>query len=684
MRLLGRFRRFWTAEEVPRWFGLCLIVVYVGGLWGVGYLTYREVHAEAAASAHDQTQFAFRMLVDRLSEDLRRDADGPIEADDARAFQRTLREFSSNFRADWVRIVDPQGLVVASTLAGDVGSAVSETISAVPGAYGFEYADVSSVREGREGWFVRAPLPNAIVQDIPRADPELADSPMAGTERPRSASSTLILKSRTVLEPAVLYIEALFPTPPATSASLITRATVPTAILLACGVLFVMFRRLRVQLRSASQISDRLRDAAPQATREERIGADIRSLQIADANDEVGTAWNQIVDLVVELQEELERARASSELNNAMGSSIGALLAQALNALTDGFMYVSPDGRIEYTNAIARRLAAWQEEDIREAAIEGLEATPIGDKILDVVRGATRPDGTFESVSELISVEGDGSSYRVWVAPLAGDSIQGGAMIVVRDVSQQVRSEQAREEFVVQVTHALRTPLTNIRAYAETLTSGVIDDPKAIADCYNVITKETRRLSRLIEDILSVSQMEVGCIQLELGDVDLRALLTDTVRDLRGLADEKDMDLQLVLPPKMDLVHADRDKLAVVLTNLIGNSLKYTPAGGSVIVGCQVKAEQAVITVKDNGIGIDPRDHVRVFEKFQRSEDPDVQNETGSGIGLFTAREIVRRHGGDIDLISKKGEGATFVVRLPHTASRAESLSVAQEIHSHG
>ena len=110
-------------------------------------------------------------------------------------------------------------------------------------------------------------------------------------------------------------------------------------------------------------------------------------------------------------------------------------------------MYGSPDGRIEYTNDIARRLAGWQEEDIREAAIEGLEATPIGDKILDVVRGATRPDGTFESVSELISVEGDGSSYRVWVAPLAGDSIQGGAMIVVRDVSQQVRSEQARDEF---------------------------------------------------------------------------------------------------------------------------------------------------------------------------------------------------------------------------------------------
>ncbi len=669
---------------MPRWFGLCLVLVFVGGLWGVGYLTYQEVRAEAAASTRGQTQFAFRMLTERLSTDIARGADGTFEDVDARTFQRPIREFSSNFRAEWVRIVDPQGLVVASTLAEDVGSVLSKTISAVPGAFGFEYADLSSPEEDRQSWFVRAPLPNTVSRVVQGMDPESVESRSVGTESRQSTSSTTIVKTRTALEPAALYLEARFATSVASPVSVLAKTTVPVSILLACGVLFVLFRRLRVQLRSASQISGQLQHVPLHSTREERIEADIRSLHIADARDEVGVAWNQVVELVVELQEELDRARASGELNRAVGSSIGGILAQALNAVTDGFLYVSPDGRLEYTNAIARRLAGWQEEDIHEVPIEGLKATAIGEKILEVVRGSTRPDGSFESASQLVSVEGDDSTYRVWVAPLAGDSIQGGAMVVVRDVSQQVRSEQAREEFVAQVTHELRTPLTNIRAYAETLTSGVIDDPKAITDCYNVITKETRRLSRLIEDILSVSQMEVGCIQLEQDDVDLGALLTDTVRDLRGLADEKDMDLQLVLPPKMDLVRGDRDKLAVVITNLLGNSLKYTPAGGSVIVGCQVKAEQVVITVKDSGIGIDPRDHVRVFEKFQRSEDPEVQNETGSGIGLFTAREIVRRHGGDIDLISKKGEGATFVVRLPHTASRAGSLSVAEEAHSHG
>src|SRR3972149_5193430 len=128
-----------------------------------------------------------------------------------------------------------------------------------------------------------------------------------------------------------------------------------------------------------------------------------------------------------------------------------------------------------------------------------------------------------------------------------------------------MRADKAREEFVTQVTHELRTPLTNIRAYAETLSSGMFDDPKVITECYNVITKETRRLSRLIEDILNVSQMEVGTIQLHVDDVDLRALLTDSVRDVRGLAEEKNIDLRLALPAKLETVRADRDKLAVVI-----------------------------------------------------------------------------------------------------------------------
>jgi two-component system phosphate regulon sensor histidine kinase PhoR len=238
-------------------------------------------------------------------------------------------------------------------------------------------------------------------------------------------------------------------------------------------------------------------------------------------------------------------------------------------------------------------------------------------------------------------------------------------VVVVTDISQQLRADKAREEFVSQVTHELRTPLTNIRAYAETLSSGMFDDPQVITECYNVITKETRRLSRLIEDILSLSQLEVGTMQLVLDDVDLHRLLTESVQDVRGLAEEKSIDLQLSLPAKLPVIQADRDKLAVVMNNLLGNAIKYTASGGEVQVDCQITDTDAVITVKDTGIGIDPSEHDRIFERFQRSSDAAVQNEAGTGIGLTTAREIARRHGGDIELVSRKGEGSAFVVRVP-------------------
>lgn len=294
------------------------------------------------------------------------------------------------------------------------------------------------------------------------------------------------------------------------------------------------------------------------------------------------------------------------------------------------------------------------------------------------------PTGFFEARNKVLTADNeDGqnlSSYRVRVIPLPQARHQGECVVLVRDVSQQIRAESAREEFITQVTHELRTPLTNIRAYAETLSSGMFDDPNLITECYNVITKETRRLSRLIEDILSVSQLEVGTIELAIGDVDLKTLLGEGVRDVRGVADEKNIDLQLVLPAKLELIRGDRDKLAVVINNLLGNAIKYTPANGNILVGCQFTGNGVVITVKDNGLGIDPADHGRIFEKFQRAGDPEVQSEPGTGIGLYTAREIVRRHGGGIELVSEKGKGSTFLVRLPHQESRAAALTTAEEV----
>jgi PAS domain S-box-containing protein len=478
-----------------------------------------------------------------------------------------------------------------------------------------------------------------------------------------------------------LFLEARLASDAVGTRGLTGHAWTLMIVLAVLGALFTTYRCLRQQLRGVSQIADRLQ------SHRDRLEHELESLRIGDTLGGVTSAWNELIDLTDRLRQSVQRTEANVELTRALQHSGGGALAEALNAMPDGLVYIADEVRFEYANAAALRFFGWTAEVARESPLAEAKAAGAAGRVLDLLRGALQPGGSYDARNEVIETDDGGehnqSSYRVRVIPLHRAHQSGECIVLIRDVSQQIRADRAREDFITQVTHELRTPLTNIRAYTETLSSGMFDDPNIITECYNVITKETRRLSRLVEDILSVSQLEVGTIELHVDDVDLKSLLNDAVRDVRGLADDKNIDLQLILPAKLENIRGDRDKLAVVFNNLLGNAIKYTKAGGSVIVGCQFGQDEVVVTVKDNGIGIDPSDHARVFEKFQRAKDPDVLAEAGTGIGLYTAREIVRRHRGDIELISAKGQGSTFLTRLPRAETRASALTTPQETSAH-
>lgn len=450
-------------------------------------------------------------------------------------------------------------------------------------------------------------------------------------------------------------------------------------VLVVLCTLLLVYRCLREQLRSMSRIASRLE------THHDRLQEDIDSLRLVDTADAVGASWNKLIDLTKTLSESVQRSDANEELSRALDKASGGALAEALCAIPDGLLYITDEIRFEYMNTTMRRLLGWKEDQDAQRTLQEASSDGFGSKIVASICDALQPSGSYESRSEVLDTDETGddqSVYHLRIIPLQRSHTSGECIVVVRDISQQVRADRAREEFITQVTHELRTPLTNIQAYTETLSSGMFDDPSIITECYNVITKETRRLSRLIEDMLSVSQLEVGSIELQLNQVDLKELLSDATRDVRSLADEKNIDLQLVLPSKLEPIQGDRDKLAVVINNLLGNALKYTPENGNVVVGCQAGGSHALITVKDNGIGIDAVDQARVFDKFHRSKDEAVQSQPGTGIGLYTAREIVRRHRGDIELMSEKGQGSTFVVRLPRQETRGGSLTT-QETNDH-
>jgi two-component system phosphate regulon sensor histidine kinase PhoR len=262
-------------------------------------------------------------------------------------------------------------------------------------------------------------------------------------------------------------------------------------------------------------------------------------------------------------------------------------------------------------------------------------------------------------------------ALRFWSIP---SSDGGGEHVVfVQDVTQSKEAEKARDQFLYHVTHELRTPLTNIRAYAETLSQGVIDDEQTVRECYNVIMGETQRLNRLVEDILNVSQLEIGSARINVGQVYLDQLLRKVVQDMQANADGKNIELLLNLPAKMPTLRGDKERLTVVFTNLIGNAIKYTPEGGQTEVRCVAENGRVRISVTDTGIGIDPSDQDRIFDKFYRVDSEQVAAIPGTGLGLAIAKETVRLHGGTLGVESTPGSGSTFTVILPATTNEGEA-----------
>ena len=225
---------------------------------------------------------------------------------------------------------------------------------------------------------------------------------------------------------------------------------------------------------------------------------------------------------------------------------------------------------------------------------------------------------------------------------------------------------------MAQATHELRTPLTNIGLYVERAIDLAEEDIADRAECLNVINDEVLRLNRLVGEVLSVSEIEAGSLSIRRDDVKLDQLVEDLRESFTRQAEKKEITLAFDLPPKLPTLQGDRDKIALALHNLLGNAVKYTPAGGEVTVTAAEVQGSIELSVADTGIGIGPDDLPRVFDKFYRAKDERLATIDGSGLGLALAREVIRLHHGDITVKSTLNEGSTFTLTLPveaHTAA---------------
>lgn len=447
--------------------------------------------------------------------------------------------------------------------------------------------------------------------------------------------------------------------------SMVTRAG-GVALVAAVAVSFV-FVRARKGLSALSAVGSAL-DRAASGERRAPV------LRVADDFGPLGDAWNAMLDE----RDDLDRRLTEQVIveRSGVGSVDAVGVSAACDGLAHGLVVFDPDERVVYANGAAGVLLGRARDGLIGSTAEALfDAPEVRAVVSEAAGGRVLARRTVEMSRGEPGKDPD-AELRLTVRS-AGTGADVHAAVMIEDITQQRLADRSRNAFVAQATHELRTPLTNIRLYVEQALDEGDQDPTLRAQALNVINSEARRLERIVGDMLSVSEIEAGSLKIRPGDVRVDAMFEDLRGDYRAQAEEKSIEMVFDLPPKMPVIHADRDRLGQALHNIVGNALKYTPSGGKVTVRVSTPEEGGlVVDVVDTGIGIDPDECERIFDRFYRANDRRIAHVTGSGLGLALAREIVRLHGGEITVHSQINEGSTFTVSLP--GSDQESPSVGR------
>ena len=240
-----------------------------------------------------------------------------------------------------------------------------------------------------------------------------------------------------------------------------------------------------------------------------------------------------------------------------------------------------------------------------------------------------------------------------------------GKVISFKNITSEKSSEKAKHEFITRITHELLTPLTTINSYNEMLMEDEIDNIEMQKEFYNTISDETRRLTRLVKNLLNISKIEMGSLTLNKGLVKSDWLFDDCITAVEGAAQKKNITIEKNLPDNFPSLFGDKELLKVGIINILGNAVKYTPEKGQIKFTLTEQDDVVVFEVIDNGYGISKEDLAHIFDKFYRSTDTRITEQTGSGLGLALTSEIIRLHGGEIEVSSKVDEGSHFVIRLP-------------------
>lgn len=331
-------------------------------------------------------------------------------------------------------------------------------------------------------------------------------------------------------------------------------------------------------------------------------------------------------------------------------------LSSILTSMTDSVITFNRDKTILVSNPPAERLLQkWFVE-------KGLDSSkPIPDELYQMLDHVLNFEDQLDEEFEMGK-----SYYSITISPLYSRESIRGAVAVIRDKTEETKLEKLKSDFIANVSHELRTPIAMLQGYSEAIIDGVVTTEEERIDMIRVIYDESQRMSRLVTDLLDLARMESGHMRLYKEEVPLVAVIERMTHKFDQTAKEKHVHLQIETDfPDETLISIDEDRIEQVLTNLIDNAIRHTPADGSVTVSMTNEQNFAKIQVRDTGQGIPQDDLPYVFERFYKADKARTRSKGGTGLGLAITKNIVEAHNGKIIVDSVEQQGTIFTFHLP-------------------
>jgi two-component system, OmpR family, phosphate regulon sensor histidine kinase PhoR len=344
------------------------------------------------------------------------------------------------------------------------------------------------------------------------------------------------------------------------------------------------------------------------------------------------------------------------------------LSSAILGSMVEGVAVINGAERLVFANpGFTEILGLDRPPQSGGALVEDVRQTELIEAVRQILKGETRVE------TEVVTGTLRQHFFAATIAAVrAGDT--SGALIVLHDITDLRKLERVRRDFVANVSHEFKTPLTAIQGFAETLLAGAIDDSQNRGRFLEIILEHARRLARLTDDLLKLSKMDADRLELEMYNVSVSQLIESCLETAQRRAAEKDIRISVNIPENLPEIIGDRRRLAEVLQNLLDNATQYTLPGGQIVLSAEADDAEVIFTVSDTGIGIPKADQPRIFERFYRVDAARSREAGGTGLGLAIAKHLVEVHDGRIWVDSEVGQGSQFHFSVPIFGAERASL----------